>query len=104
MPAALAVNDFFDFSVYVDAETGTSERWYVERFLRLRETAFRDPDSYFRRYAELDRRGRGGPRGAIWHEINGPNLVRTSCRPAAGRPWSSQGAGPHITRVRLRKL
>jgi type I pantothenate kinase len=52
--AALAISDFIDFSVYVDAATEDIRRWYVERFLRLRETAFRDPDSYFRRYAALD--------------------------------------------------
>ena len=59
----LAVSDFFDFSVYVDAATADIRRWYVDRFLRLRETAFRDPASYF---APLRRalRGRGGRRGA----------------------------------------
>jgi len=49
----LAVSDFFDFSVYVDAAEADIRRWYTERFLRLRETAFRDPASYFRRYAHL---------------------------------------------------
>ena len=59
----LAVSDFFDFSVYVDAATADIRRWYVDRFLRLRETAFRNPASYFARYAPPDR-GRGGRRGA----------------------------------------
>src|SRR5919108_648068 len=54
---ALAVSDFIDFSVYVDAATDDIRRWYVERFLRLRETAFRNPESYFRRYAALDEAG-----------------------------------------------
>ena len=49
----LAVSDFFDFSVYVDAATNDIRRWYTDRFLRLRETAFRDPASYFARYASL---------------------------------------------------
>ena len=49
----LAVSDFFDFSVYVDAALTDIKRWYVDRFLRLRETAFRDPASYFRKYAAL---------------------------------------------------
>src|SRR3546814_10287242 len=49
----LAVSDFFDFSVYVDAATSDIERWYVERFLRLRETSFRDPSSYHTKYADL---------------------------------------------------
>ena len=51
------VSDFFDFSVYIDAEEDDLHRWYVNRFLRLRHTAFRDPLSYFRRYAELSRGG-----------------------------------------------
>src|SRR3954466_13128072 len=49
----LAISDFFDFSVYVDAATADIRRWYVERFERLRETAFRDPTSYFAKYADL---------------------------------------------------
>src|SRR5690606_25135599 len=49
----LAISDFFDFSVYVDAATGDVRRWYTERFLRLRETAFRDPASYFARYGKM---------------------------------------------------
>src|SRR3954462_12663290 len=52
---SLAVSDFFDFSVYVDAAETDIRRWYTERFLRLRETAFRDPASYFARYASLSR-------------------------------------------------
>ncbi len=47
------VSDFFDFSVYIDADEADLHRWYVSRFLRLRHTAFRDPLSYFRRYAEI---------------------------------------------------
>ena len=49
----LAISDFFDFSVFVDAATGDIRRWYVNRFLRLRETAFRDPASYFTKYGDL---------------------------------------------------
>ena len=48
------VSDFFDFSIYLDAPEQDLQRWYVDRFLRLRHTAFRDPKSYFHRYAELD--------------------------------------------------
>src|SRR5438552_1737621 len=48
------VSDFFDFSVYIDAEEEVLRRWYVDRFLTLRETAFRDPNSYFHRYSKLD--------------------------------------------------
>src|SRR4249919_575852 len=49
----LTLSDFFDFSVYVDAATSDIRQWYVDRFQRLRETAFRDPASYFTRYAAL---------------------------------------------------
>jgi len=49
--SGLTVSDFFDFSIYVDAETDDIKQWYVDRFLRLRETAFRDPESYFSTFA-----------------------------------------------------
>ena len=52
--SSLAVSDFFDFSIYVDAAESDVRRWYVERFLRLRDTAFADPASYFHRFAGLD--------------------------------------------------
>jgi type I pantothenate kinase len=71
----VAVNDYFDFTVYVDAETTDVERWYVERFLSLRETAFADPDSYFHRYSVLSDEEARGTAARIWREINGPNLV-----------------------------
>jgi len=71
----VAVNDYFDFTVYVDAEAQDVERWYVERFLSLRETAFADPDSYFHRYAVLTDEQAEATAARIWREINGPNLV-----------------------------
>jgi type I pantothenate kinase len=72
--AGLAVSDFFDFTVYVDARTRDIRQWYTERFLRLRETAFRDPASYFAKYAGLSRDEAIAEAGRIWDEINGPNL------------------------------
>ena len=72
----LAVSDFFDFSVYVDASAADIRHWYVERFLRLRETAFRDPASYFSRYASLTRDEAVAEATRIWDSINGPNLVQ----------------------------
>ena len=57
------VSDFFDFSIYLDADERDIERWYIARFLTLRETVFRDPRSYFHRYAGLGRRA-GGRHGA----------------------------------------
>lgn len=71
----LAVSDFFDFSVYVDAGTAHIRDWYVERFLRLRETAFRDPGSYFAKYAALSHDEAVTEARRIWDTINGPNLA-----------------------------
>jgi type I pantothenate kinase len=68
--AALVVSDFIDFSVYVDAAADDIRRWYVERFLRLRETAFRDPSSYFRRYAGMDEAAATARAEQIWAEIS----------------------------------
>src|SRR5690606_7318820 len=70
----LAVSDFFDFSIYLDAPEPVIRQWYVNRFLQLRETAFRDPRSYFRRYADLDHDQAVARAEQIWDEINGPNL------------------------------
>ncbi|MHA6625191.1 type I pantothenate kinase [Pseudonocardia sichuanensis] len=102
---ALAVSDFIDFSVYVDAATDDIRRWYVERFLRLRETAFRDPDSYFRRYAALDEAGAVARAESIWAEINGPNLER-NILPTRGRASLVLRKGPKhdVTGIRLRKV
>ena len=103
--AALAVSDFIDFSVYVDAATEDIRRWYVERFLRLRETAFRDPSSYFRRYAEMDESAAVTRAGEIWSQINEPNL-ELNILPTRGRANLVLRKGPahQVTRVRLRKV
>src|SRR5919112_6101948 len=101
--AALAVSDFIDFSVYVDAATDDIRRWYVERFLRLRGTAFRDPTSYFRRYAEMDEASAVARAEQIWAEINGPNL-ESNISPTRGRATLVLRKGPEhqVTQVRLR--
>jgi len=77
----------------------------VERFLRLRETAFRDPDSYFRRYAALDEDAAVARALTIWAEINGPNLER-NIEPTRGRASLVLRKGPRhdVTGIRLRKL
>lgn len=71
----LFASDFIDFSIYVDADVDDLESWYMERFFRLRETAFRNPDSFFKRYAAMskDEAGRFGMDN--WRSINLPNLV-----------------------------
>ncbi|HLQ80169.1 MAG TPA: type I pantothenate kinase [Brachybacterium sp.] len=80
----MAVSDFFDFSVYVDARMEDVQRWYVNRFLQLRQTAFSDPRSYFRRYADLTDEEAVETAVGIWRSINGPNL-RENVVPTRGR-------------------
>jgi type I pantothenate kinase len=101
----LAVSDFFDFSVYVDAALTDIKGWYVDRFLRLRETAFRDPASYFRKYAALSHDEAVDEATRIWDRINGPNLVQ-NVAPTRGRASLVLRKDPdHSVRyVRLRKL
>jgi len=68
------VSDFFDFSIYIDADADVIGQWYVERFMRLRKTAFRDPAAYFYRYSKLsDEEARATAR-QIWQTINLANL------------------------------
>ncbi len=84
----LAVSDFFDFSVYVDAGRDKIREWYVERFLRLRETAFRDPHSYFAKYAALSPRGgRRGGRADLGHDQRPEPRPEHPARPAPARRW-----------------
>jgi type I pantothenate kinase len=101
----LAVRDFFDFSVYVDAATQDIRHWYTQRFLRLRETAFRDPASYFRRYAHLSEDEAVAEAEAIWDEINGPNL-KSNIAPTRGRATLvlRKDRDHSVRYVRLRKL
>ena len=101
----LAVSDFFDFSVYVDAALADIKRWYVDRFLRLRETAFRDPASYFRKYAALSHDEAVDQATRIWDSINEPNLVQ-NVAPTRSRANLVLRKDPdHSVRyVRLRKL
>ena len=101
----LAVSDFFDFSVYVDARTSDIKGWYVDRFLRLRETAFADPHSYFHRYAALSDEEARATAAGIWERINEPNL-RENVLPTRGRATLVLGKGEDhsVRRVRLRKL
>lgn len=103
--AGLAVSDFFDFTVYVDARTRDIRQWYTERFLRLRETAFRDPASYFAKYAGLSHDEAVAEAGRIWDEINGPNL-KQNVEPTRSRATLVlRKDHDHSVRwVRLRKL
>jgi type I pantothenate kinase len=103
--AGLAVSDFFDFSVYVDAKGSDIRQWYVDRFLRLRETAFRNPASYFARYAALTEEEAVAEAQRIWDSINGPNLTE-NVAPTRGRATLvlRKDSDHSVRYVRLRKV
>jgi type I pantothenate kinase len=101
----LAVSDFFDFSIYLDAEEADVAEWYEERFMTLRETVFTDAKSYFHRYAALsDREARETAR-RIWRDVNGVNLSR-NIAPTRERAHLilRKGADHDVATVWLRKL
>jgi type I pantothenate kinase len=103
--AGLTLSDFFDFSVYVDARTEDIRRWYVSRFLRLRETAFRDPDSYFAKYAALTEQEATEMAGDLWDRINGPNLTQNVLPTRSRATLVLRKDRDHSVRyVRLKKL
>jgi type I pantothenate kinase len=99
------VADFLDFTIYVDAAESHLEEWYVERFLTLRETAFRDPTSYFQHFAKLDEDEARRTAVRIWREINLPNL-RENIAPTKSRARLvlEKHADHVVERVRLRRL
>jgi type I pantothenate kinase len=101
----LFVSDFFDFSIYVDAEEAHIMRWYIERFQALRSTAFQDENSYFHRFATLTDAQAEAMAVDIWREINGVNLIE-NIAPTRNRAHLilEKGADHSIRRVNLRKL
>ncbi|MCO1339143.1 type I pantothenate kinase [Kocuria polaris] len=103
--AGLALSDFFDFSVYVDARTHDIEEWYVQRFMKLRSGAFADPASYFHRYSTLTDDEARETALDIWHRINEPNL-RENVLPTRGRAQLvlTKDADHSIRRMLLRKI
>lgn len=99
------VSDFFDFSIYIDASETLVEHWYVERFLRLRQTAFRDPAAYFHRYATLSEGEARDVALSLWRTINLVNL-HENILPTRQRAdlILRKGAGHAVESVALRKL
>ena len=99
------VSDFFDFSVYLDADEEDLHRWYLARFLRLRNTAFRDPLSFFRKYADLSEAEAISFAEGLWNRIN---LVNLSENILPTRQRASlilrKGASHRIEQVSLRRL
>ncbi|MFD1332028.1 type I pantothenate kinase [Methylopila musalis] len=99
------VSDFIDFGIYLDADEPLLHRWYVERFMRLRETAFRDPQSYFRIFAQVSKQEALETAEKLWSDINLPNL-RENIRPTRARAdlILRKGKSHRIEEVRLRKI
>jgi type I pantothenate kinase len=99
------VSDYFDFSIYIDAEEQDIETWYVERFQALRETVFRDPNSFFQNYAHLTDEEAVQTARTIWREINGKNLVE-NIEPTKSRAslLVQKGHDHRVTDVHLRRL
>lgn len=101
----LMISDLFDFSVYVDARVDDIESWYIDRFLKFRHTAFREPGAHFAAYATMDDHAAYEEAREIWQSINLPNLVE-NILPTRVRASLVLRKGPHhfVEQVRMRKL
>jgi type I pantothenate kinase len=99
------VSDFFDFSIYIDAEEEQIHKWYIARFMKLRETAFRNPDSFFHRYSQLSEDAAKAIAEGLWHNINLKNLKENivPTRPRADLILR-KGTDHLVEEVALRKL
>jgi type I pantothenate kinase len=102
--ASVIASDFFDYSIFLDADKDDLETWYVERFLALQRTAFQNPSSYFYRYRTLEKEEAVATAQTIWREINLPNLVE-NIQPTRQRAdlILHKGAGHTIESVSLRR-
>jgi type I pantothenate kinase len=101
----LFASDFFDYSIYVDADEADIRSWYIERFLHLRATVFGDPTSYFHRYAALSEAEARTTAEDIWARINGVNL-RENILPTRMRAHLilHKGADHRVERVLWRRI
>ena len=103
--AVPVVSDFFDFSIYIDADEALIHKWYINRFMRLRETAFRNPDSFFHRYSTLSEDSARAIAEGLWNNINLKNL-RENILPT--RPRADlilrKGTNHLVEEVALRRL
>lgn len=101
----LALSDFFDFKIYVDAETENISQWFLARFDQLRETAFTNPASYFHKYAEMPYEKALATANEIWSTINLPNLIENILPTRTRATLVLQKGSQHaVERVLLRKL
>jgi type I pantothenate kinase len=101
----VALSDFFDFKIYVDADTVNLTQWFLDRFEKLRDTAFTNPASYFHRYAEMPHEKALARANEIWATINLPNLIE-NILPTRSRATLvlHKGTKHAVERVLLRKL
>lgn len=101
----VALSDYFDFQIYVDAPTEEIESWYLERFRQLRESAFRNPESYFHKYAEIPLDVALKRAKEIWRTINLPNLEENIISTKSRATLVLQKGSKHrVERVLLRKI
>lgn len=98
------VSDFVDFSIYVDAQEVLLKEWYIKRFLKFRQSAFSDPNSYFKHYAKLSEQEAIATAASIWENINGLNL-RENILPTRERAdlILTKGADHAVELIKLRK-
>ncbi len=103
--AAEFVSDYFDYSIYIDADEADIRQWYVQRFFALRETVFQDPNSFFPHFAHLTDAEAEATAVGIWNSINGLNL-RENIAPTKNRASLilRKDADHRVTEVKLRKL
>ncbi|ODT80723.1 MAG: type I pantothenate kinase [Pelagibacterium sp. SCN 64-44] len=101
----LFASDFIDFSIYIDADVEDLRDWYITRFFRLRETAFRDPTSFFRKFSEMSEEEAGAFGRQVWESINLPNLLE-NVLPTRGRAdlILKKGKDHRVEEVKLRRL
>ena len=98
------VSDYFDFSIFVDAAADDVREWYLERFLTLKNTAFNQPDAYFRRYADLSEKEALAVATNLWEKINQVNLVENILPTRDRATLILEKARDHsVSRVRLRR-
>jgi len=101
----VALSDYFDFKIYVDAPTDEIETWYLDRFKQLRESAFRNPASYFHKYAEMEMDAALDRAREIWRTINLPNLIENIISTRSRATLVLQKGEKHrVEKVLLRKI
>ena len=103
-PHRVFISDFLDFSIFVDAPPQLIEKWYIERFMKFRDSAFKQPGSYFSHYTDLTEEQSISKAQNIWHAINGKNL-RQNILPTRGRAQFilTKGANHTVEEILLRK-